>query len=217
MRKLFTILIAAALVTLTACGREVAREEAETLVGELVETDVSPVEALKMVMLNEAPFDETRSDLRAVELHEFSQEAINEWVIDNSEYPENNKSYNERQDYLNSLNYLLDITYDYIYKDLESFNEDGKKYYYNCIAELNKIYELCIGRLTGNELEEFKAAQQVWQEGIDLRLAEDLCNSGQACSIEELDKWVLYYNYGDMILRRTLHLVNIYYGCQFCD
>ena len=81
MRKLFIILITAILVTLMACGKEMTPEETETLVDNLLETqlpiesenttenrksdkateafdlsDVSPVEALKMVMLNEAPF-----------------------------------------------------------------------------------------------------------------------------------------------------------------
>ena len=71
-------------------------------------------------------------------------------------------------------------------------------------------------KLSGNKLEELEAEQQHWQETIEHRLLIDL-QANQVSDIEELDKWTIYYTYGDMLLRRTIHLVNVYYDVHFYD
>ena len=157
-------------------------------------------------------FDESRSDLKDVEWYDFTEEVIREKLVDNSG---NNGKNSERQDYLDSLVYLIDITYDYSNKEQETFNKDGKRYYYNSIAEMNKIYELCKGKLSGSELMALEEEQCEWQEGIELRLARDLWPTYY--SVEEKESWDLYYYYGSMILKRTFHLVNLYYDCHFYD
>ena len=145
-----------------------------------------------------------------MEWYDFTEEVIREKFVDNSG---NNGKNNERQDYLDSLVYLIDITYDYSYKEQETFNKDGKRYYYNSIAEMNKIYELCKGKFSGSELMALEEEQREWQEGIELRLARDLWPTYY--SVEEKESWDLYYYYGSMTLKRTFHLVNLYYDCHF--
>ena len=157
-------------------------------------------------------FDESRSDLKDVEWYDFTEEVIREKLVDNSG---NNGKNSERQDYLDSLAYLIDKTYDYSNKEQETFNKDGKRYYYNSIAEMNKIYELCKGKLSGSELMALEEEQREWQEGIELRLARDLWPTYY--SVEEKESWDLYYYYGTMVLKRTFHLVNLYYDCHFYD
>lgn len=157
-------------------------------------------------------FDESRSDLKDVGWYDFTEEAIQEKLVDNSG---NNGKNNERQDYLDSLAYLIDKTYDYSNKEQETFNKDGKRYYYNSIAEMNKIYELCKGKFSGSELMVLEEEQREWQEGIDLRLARDLWPTYY--SVEQKDNWDLYYTYGSMILTRAFHLINMYYDCHFYD
>ena len=146
------------------------------------------------------------------EWHDFSVESINQWVVEDDSVP----TENERQDYLDSLAYLLELTYDYTSKGQEEFNIDSKQYYYGCKDELNKIYQLCMEKLSGNKLEELEAEQQHWQETIEHRLLIDL-QANQVSDIEELDKWTIYYTYGDMLLRRTIHLINVYYDVHFYD
>lgn len=122
---------------------------------------------------------------------------------------------NERQIYLDSFSYLIDLTYDYAKKNKETFNKDAKKYYFGCISEMNQIYELCKEKLFGIELSNLEKEQQQWQDAVSRRLIKDLYRSGQAYSIEELDRWELYFQHGDLYLRRAFHLVNLYYECEF--
>lgn len=122
----------------------------------------------------------------------------------------------ERQAYLDSLSYLLDLTYDYTSKTLEKFNADAKSYYDGCYEEMNRIYQLCQERLSGEALEALNAEQQRWEESNAATLEERL-QVYYADSIEELEDRTLYYTYGDIALRRTIRLINLYYGFDFYD
>lgn len=84
---------------------------------------------------------------------------------------------------------------------LRLFHADGKSYYDGCFEELNKIYRLCTEKLTGEALETLTAEQQRWEEE----------NGG------EPEEDVLYYEYGDKALRRTLRLSNIYYDYDYYE
>lgn len=122
----------------------------------------------------------------------------------------------ERQAYLDSLSYLLDLTYDYTRKTSEEFNADAKSYYDGCYEEMNRIYQLCQERLSGEALEALNAEQQRWEESNAATLEERL-QVYYADSIEELEDRTLYYTYGDIALRRTIRLINLYYGFDFYD
>ena len=95
-------------------------------------------------------------------------------------------------------------------------NENAKQYYYESKEELQKIYKLCKENLQQEECARLKKEQQYWEEGIEKRLVQDLLRY-HAASIEELEEQWLYYDYGDMYLRRILYLVNYYYGCDFYE
>lgn len=122
----------------------------------------------------------------------------------------------ERQAYLDSLSYLLDFTYDYTRKTSEEFNADARSYYDGCYEEMNRIYQLCQERLSGEALADLSAEQQRWEESNAQTLEEELRNY-HAASIEELEDRTLYYTYGDIVLRRTIRLINLYYGFDFYD
>ena len=122
----------------------------------------------------------------------------------------------ERQAYLDSLSYLLDFTYDYTRRTSEEFNADARSYYDGCYEEMNRIYQLCQERLSGEALEDLNAEQQRWEESNAQALEEELRNY-HAASIEELEDRTLYYTYGDIALRRTIRLINLYYGFNFYD
>ena len=116
---------------------------------------------------------------------------------------------------MDSLSYLIEMTFNGYEEDQEESYADSKNYYESCILEMEKIYQLCAERLSGSRLEELEAGQQRWQENFDLRLAEEL---GSHRSIEELDYPKIeytYYEYGDMILRRIFALINVYYDNDF--
>lgn len=147
--------------------------------------------------------------------HDFSEESMEQWFEDESffvEIPsETMELMTERQNCLDSLSYLIDLTYNYTKKSQEEFNADAKSYYDGCNEELTRIYELCGERLSEEELEALNTDQQRWQESVDQRLAEEL-ESYQVNDIEELENKALYYTYGDIILKRTVRLINIFYS-----
>lgn len=149
------------------------------------------------------------------EWYEFSNETIEEYVVANSENIGLDVSLCERQAYLDSFSYLIEITEGISIDDIEEYNKNAKEYYYSCLAEMNKVYELCTDKLSGLELTALEEEQREWQEGIDLRLAKDLWPTYY--SVEQKDSWDLYYTYGSMILTRAFHLVNMYYDCHFYD
>lgn len=121
----------------------------------------------------------------------------------------------ERQAYLDSLSYLFDLTCD-TSKTLEEINADAKSYYDGCYEEMNRIYQLCQERLSGEALEALNAEQQRWEESNAETLEEELQHY-HANSIEELEDRTLYDTYGDIALRRTIRMINLYYGFDFYD
>jgi len=131
-----------------------------------------------------------------VEWHEYTEEAVREFLAEDFFLTESTwETAKERQTYLDSLSYLLNLTYDYSQKTEEEFHAHGKSYYDGCFEELNKIYRLCTEKLTGEALETLTVEQQRWEE-----------ENGN-----EPEEAVLFYEYGDKALRRTLRLINIYY------
>ena len=173
--------------------------------------------------LHDVPVDEvewetyyqTYEEKADAEWHEFSEEAVEKYVVTKSEIIGLGGTLNERQAYLDSFSYLAEMTEVASKDDVEEYNKQAKKYYYSCLAEMNKIYELCKDKLSASELTALEEAQSEWQEGIDLRLAGDLWPDYY--SVEEKADWSLYYIYGEMILTRAFRLVNLYYDCHFYD
>ncbi|MBR3761831.1 MAG: SH3 domain-containing protein [Lachnospiraceae bacterium] len=153
----------------------------------------------------------------SAEWYAFTPENIDIYVLKNKElaikYADLPKELKNRQEYLDSLSYLQELTYDLYQKSEEEYKEAVKSYFEHCEGEMEKILYQCIdkeGPGAGLEKE-----QQIWQENFDKRLKETLsihkCNS-----IEELlnsDFGFLYWEYGDMMLRRTLRLLDRYYEC----
>lgn len=132
--------------------------------------------------LHDVPVDEvewetyyqTYEEKADAEWHEFSEEAVEKYVVTKSEIIGLGGTLNERQAYLDSFSYLAEMTEVASKDDVEEYNKQAKKYYYSCLAEMNKIYELCKDKLSASELTALEEAQSEWQEGIDLRLAGDL-------------------------------------------
>ncbi|MCM1537097.1 MAG: hypothetical protein NC254_01720 [bacterium] len=163
-----------------------------------------------------ALFDETPE----AEWYRYTEETVREIFVEDglftepaAEVAENAK---ERQAYLDSLSYLFDLTCGYTSKTPEEFNADAKSYYDGCYEEMNRIYQLCQERLSGEMLEALNVEQQHWEESNAETLEERL-QVYYADSIEELEDRTLYYTYGDIALRRTIRLINLYYGFDFYD
>lgn len=140
-----------------------------------------------------------------VEWHDYTEEEVNKFIVENTLFTEASEEAvekaRERQAYLDSLSYLIELTYDYSLKTEEEFHADGKSYYDGCFNELNKIYQLCTEKLTGEALEVLAAEQQRWED-----------ENGK-----EPEQDALYYEYGDKAFRRVLRLINMYYGYEFYD
>lgn len=160
------------------------------------------------------------TDVPQVEWYDFTEESIKQHITESPlfvEVPEEKAlRMQQRQEYMDSLSYLVELKCNYIEDSQEEKNENAKQYYYECKEELEKIYKLCEDNFQQEERTILQKEQQYWEEGIEKRLVEDLLRY-DAYSIEDLKEQWLYYDYGDMYLRRTLYLINCYYGCDFYD
>lgn len=153
----------------------------------------------------------------SAEWYAFTPENIDIYVLKNKElaikYADLPKELKNRQEYLDSLSYLQELTYDLYQKSEEEYKEAVKSYFEHCEGEMEKILYQCIdkeGPRAGLEKE-----QQLWQENFDKRL-QDTLSIHKCNSMEELlnsDFSFLYWGYGDMMLRRTLQLLDRYYEC----
>ena len=99
----------------------------------------------------------------------------------------------ERQQYLDSLSYLIDLTYDVSNKSDEEYRIDAQNYYTGSQHEMNRIYQLCQEKLSGQELEELKIEQDKWQENFDKRLNQELSDK-HLDNIEEMLDFEYRYN-----------------------
>lgn len=81
---------------------------------------------------------------------------------------------------------------------------------------MNKIYQLCLEKLSGDELEALSSEQQRWQENFNRRLSGFLSDH-LVNSMEDLTDQSGYYEFGDMMLRRTFSLINPYYDYDFYE
>lgn len=162
-------------------------------------------------------------EIPEVEWYEYDEESIAENIATNplfeqllNQLPEKME---ERQRYLDSFSYLLDFTYDEQVEDEENSKARAISYYNGCAYEMNKIYELCQENLTKQEWEALQKEHINWQNNFDKRLADELAYL-ELTSMEDLldvENGYRYWNYGDIVLRHTLRLVDAYYGCQFYE
>ena len=152
-------------------------------------------------------------DLPDVEWHEYSKKGVNQWLLDDSSFPKITTT--DRQNYLDSLAYLIVLTNSNI-KSQEEANANARSYYNGCNDEMNKIYQLCLEKLSGDELEALSAEQQRWKQNFNRRLSGFLSDH-LVNSIEDLTDQSGYYEFGDMMLRRTFSLINLYYDNDFYD
>ena len=151
-----------------------------------------------------------------VEWHDYSKQTINQWLVDSTDTKDvpavpKSDSY-DRQNYLDTLAYLMDFRayYNISLEDQEEVNLNARNYYNGCYNEMNKIFKLCLEKLTGDELEALRTTQQEWQEHYDKRLSEYL-SEHNANNMEDLVDQSMYYQLGDMMLRKTFYLINLYY------
>lgn len=155
-----------------------------------------------------------------VEWHDYSNQAIDQWLVDSTDtknvpgLPESD-SY-DRQNYLDSLAYLMDLRayYNISLEDQEEVNSNASNYYNGCYNEMNKIYQLCLEKLSGDELEVLRSTQQKWQDQYDQRLSEYL-SEHNANNMEDLVDQSMYYQLGDMMLKEIFYLINLYYDNHF--
>ena len=133
-----------------------------------------------------------------VEWHDYSKQTINQWLVDSSDTKDvpavpKSDSY-DRQNYLDTLAYLMDFRayYNISLEDQEEVNLNARNYYNGCYNEMNKIFKLCLEKLTGDELEALRTTQQEWQEHYDKRLSEYL-SEHNANNMEDLVDQSKYY------------------------
>ena len=180
------------------------------------------------IKVDKSVWDDIKSsfyETKEAEWHEFTEEAIHEWVTENSLFKdiliEAAAEINGRQSYLDSLYYLIELTYDFSLnrqENPEQYRADAQSYYEGCVEEMSRIYDLCLEKLSGQDLEKFQAEEQQWQEEINLNMLHDL-NDSYYNSIDELIEKApdLYFDYGDRMFRRTLYLINLYYDSHFYE
>ncbi|PPK83164.1 hypothetical protein BXY41_101227 [Lacrimispora xylanisolvens] len=155
-----------------------------------------------------------------VEWHDYCQQAIDQLLVDSTETKDavsKSDSY-DRQNYLDTLAYLMDFRayYNISLEDQEEVNLNARNYKNGCYNEMNKIFKLCLEKLSEDELEVLRTTQQEWQEHYDQRLSEYL-SEHNANNMEDLVDQSMYYELGDMMLRKTFLLINLYYDYHFYD
>lgn len=154
-----------------------------------------------------------------VEWHDYSKDVIDQWLIEppvSSEIPALSKiAISDRQKYLDSLAYLIDLTISSP-ENQEKINENAQRYYNGCKDEMNKIYQMYLDKLTNSDREALIKEQQRWQENFDQRLSRFLSDH-LVNSMDDLTDQSGYFEFGDMMLRRTFYLINLYYDYHFYD
>lgn len=158
-------------------------------------------------------------DLPEVDWFNYNKDEINQQFISNSNSKDMSEavkiSINERQEYLDSLSYLMDLT-NSTGKSKKAENADAKKYYEGCNKQMKKIYKLCLKESSGNDLQALKKEQQQWKKSFNSILSNYLSRN-HVNSIDELEDQYFYFDLVDMILRRTINLVNRYFDYHFYD
>lgn len=138
--------------------------------------------------------------LSKVEWYNYTKEVIEKKFVDNPIPSESRilskQEISDRQDYLDSLAYLIDLSS----ADMKEY----KSYYNACNDEMNKLYELCLEKLTGDEKDNLINIQSKWQENLDKVLSNNVSD-------------IPYYYCGNILFRRTFYLLNIYYDYHFYD
>ncbi|MDE6673355.1 MAG: hypothetical protein K2K19_00880 [Acetatifactor sp.] len=161
-------------------------------------------------------------EIPEVEWHDYTEETVTEFIVENplfAQLPaELEESIRQRQAYLDSLSYLIELTYKSPEKSPEEEYADAKSYYDGCSKEMEKIYQLCQEKLSGSALEALIDEQQIWERSNGRELRETLRNSNFD-SMEKLEERMrlFYLTYGDIALRRTFKLINLYYGNDFFE
>jgi hypothetical protein len=157
--------------------------------------------------------------LPEVDWFNYDKDEISQQFINNSnskDMPDTvNKSINERQEYLDSLSNLIDLTNN-TGKSRKAENADAKNYYEGCNKQMRKIYKLILKKSSDNVLQSLKNEQQQWEKSFNSILS-DYLSRYHINSIDELEEQNYYIDLGDMILRRTINLVNQYFDYHFYD
>lgn len=148
--------------------------------------------------------------------HDYSKETILKWVSDDFILGKSSAIsktvIDERQNYLNSLSYLIDLTTN------ESTNQDeqndiAKKYYNSCIEEMDKIFQMCNEKMSKDDFETLSNNQLCWKENLEQEMSQFL-DEHQVNSMDELKEQSKYFVWGNMVLRRVCYLINVYYEFQ---
>lgn len=157
--------------------------------------------------------------LSDVKWYVYSNEMVEQLFLDSANFSEIpdllSVEDSDRQSYLDSLFYLLELTSGDL-QNQEETNISNKNYYYSCNEEMNKIYQLCLEKLSGDERESLITEQKYWHENFNQRLSEYL-SEYQVNSIDDLERQSGYYSFGTIMLKRTISLVNLYYDCHIYD
>ena len=145
------------------------------------------------------------------EWYDYSDDSIRKWIIENPVFDrtlsEDKEATDERQEYLDSLSYLIEMTYDFTQKTQEERNASAIAYYQSCQEELNTIYQLCLENLSEDVAGKIVVDQQEWEKNFDWRKEKEFGNL-QTDIPENSEDQTLYYTLGDMTLRRICYLAN---------
>ena len=156
-------------------------------------------------------FYDTFDRMEDAEWYDCSDDSIRKWIIENPVFDRTfseEESVDERQEYLDSLSYLIEMTYDFTKKTQKERNVSAIEYYQSCQEELDAIYQLCLENLSEDAVEEMVEDQQEWEKNFNWRREKELGNQ-QTDTPENLEDQTLYYTLGDMILRRICYLADI--------
>ncbi len=163
------------------------------------------------ILVDKAVWEEVQSFYNKqpnVGWHQISQTEINHVITaytgDEELSEEQWAAMEERQEYLDSLLYLVEYTYDCT-KEEDYVKENAKLYYDGCLTELNKIYEKCLSQLSGDKKAAFIEEQDMWEHSMEFYMTEN-----DAPFYTEANKQFMH---ADRVLERILYLIDVYYGC----
>lgn len=155
-----------------------------------------------------------------LEWYAITDENINTQILENpqldvkaSEIPLKVK---QRQKHLDSIIYLQDAKYYLQIKEDAEYREDAINYYNGCLEEMDKILVLCREHLDEDMVAELEKEQLLWQENFEQRLSDELSiyNLDRMEDFLETNQRYTYFVYGDIVFRRIIRLIDMYYDSE---
>ena len=156
--------------------------------------------------------------LSDIEWYEYSDEVVNQRLSDyhnlynSSIYV--NDSIDDRQKHLDSLAYLIDYTiFNVHYNTNEEIYKKSRNYYNYCKDELDKIYQMCSKKLSIADIDLINREQQKFMDN-NFEILKHYIEVHNIDSSNETTYTNYYFTLGNIMLNRTIHLIDIFYGIK---